>query len=191
MGHRRYADEKLETPGASGELLFIIARSDVVTITVGVPETDAPFVNPGDQAEIRLQALEGKTFEGKVTRTAWALDSATRTLRAEIDLPNADDVLRPGLYAYATIIVEERKQALTLPTSALFMVAGRSYCVAFVNGFAKRKEVKQGLIEGKRTEIVSGIDADDKVVEANASSLADGQPVERIEPQRASVKPKS
>ena len=81
----------LTTPGTGGELLFVVARSDVVTITVGVPETEAPFVNPGDPARVRLQALEGKTFEGQVTRTAWALDPATRTLRAEIDLPNADD----------------------------------------------------------------------------------------------------
>ena len=189
---RRGADTgHLTTPGTSGEMLFIVARSNIVTITVGVPETDAPFVNVGDPARVRLQALEGKTFEGKVTRTAWALDSATRTLRTEIDLPNTDDVLRPGLYAYATIIAEEHKDVLTVPTSAIVPDGARSYCVAVADGHAKRKEVRLGLSDGKRTEVISGIGEAEKIVEANAASLADGQTVERNEPQGASAKPKS
>ena len=180
----------LTTPGAGGELLFVVARSDVVTIKVGVPETDAPFVNAGDPARVRLQALEGNPFEGKVTRTAWALDPATRTLRTEIDLPNADDVLRPGLYAYTTIVTEEHKDALTVPAAAVVTDGGRSYCVVVANGQAKRREVKTGLSDGKRTEVVSGIDEGESVVEANPSSLADGQPVERNQPQGVSAKPK-
>lgn len=188
---RRGADTgHLTTPGASGEMLFVVARSDIVTITVGVPEADAPFVNVGDPARVRLQALEGKTFEGKVTRTAWALDAATRTLRVEIDLPNAGDVLRPGLYAYATIIAEEHQDVLTVPGTAVISDGGKSYCVAVADGHAKRKEVGLGLSDGKRTEVVSGLDGGEKIVEANAASLADGQPVERSEPQGGTPKAK-
>jgi RND family efflux transporter MFP subunit len=181
----------LTTPGAHGEPLFIVAQLEIVTVTVGVPESDAPYVNPGDQAQVRLQALEGKTFEGKVTRTAWALDSATRTLRTEIDLPNRDGVLRPGLYAYASIIAEEHKDVLTVPTTAIINDQGRSSCVAVVDGHAKRKAVVLGLSDGKRTEVVSGISERESIVEANAGSLVDGQPVERSEPQGGSAKPKS
>ena len=172
----------LTTPGATGELLFIVARSDVVTITVGVPEIDAPFINAGDPARVRLQALAGRIFEGEVTRTAWALDAATRTLRVEIDLPNPDKVLRPGLYAYATIVAEERKDVLTAPATAVVSDGGKSYWVAVVDGRARRKEVKLGLSDGKRIEIVSGLSGSEAIVEANASSLADGQPVERNSP---------
>ncbi len=189
--HRGVDTGHLTTPGATGERLFIVARSDVVTITVGVPETDAPFVTPGDQALVRLQALEGKTFEAKVTRTAWALDAETRTLRAEIDLPNVDDVLRPGLYAYATITTEERKDVLTVPATAVVTEGSRSYCVTVANGHAKRKEVELGLSDGMRTEIISGIDGGEMVVEANASALVDGQPVEMNEPQGSATKAKS
>jgi HlyD family secretion protein len=181
----------LTTPGAGGELLFVVSRSDVVTIAVGVPESDAPFVNPGDPARVRLLALDGKTFEGKVTRIAWALDPATRTLRSEIDLPNPADALRPGLYAYATIIAEEHKDVLTIPASAVVTEGGKSYCMAVADGHARRKEVALGLSDGKRTEVVSGLDADTMVVDANAASLADGQPVARIEPAGAGAKPKS
>lgn len=181
----------LTTPGAAGEPLFIVARSGIVTITVGVPETEAPFVNPNDQAKVRLQALEGKTFEGKVTRISWALDSATRTLRTEIDLPNADDMLRPGLYAYATIIAEEHKDVLTVPTTAVVSDAGKTFCVTVEDGHAKRKEVKLGLSDGKRTEVVSGIGEGEMVVEANAASLTDGQAVAKSEPPNDAPKGKS
>ena len=63
--------------------------------------------------------MKGRTVEGKVTRTAWALDPKTRTIRVEIDIPNPGGKLRPGLYAYATVIVEEHKDVLTIPTTAV------------------------------------------------------------------------
>ncbi len=79
---RRKVDPgQLTTPGTTGEPLFVLARFDIVTISVGVPEAEAPFVNAGDAVQIRLPALEGRTFPGRVTRTAFGLlESATRTL---------------------------------------------------------------------------------------------------------------
>ena len=59
-----------------------------MTIVVDVPETYATEVNPGDRAVVKLQAMKGRTVEGKVTRTSWALDPKTRTIRTEIDIPN-------------------------------------------------------------------------------------------------------
>jgi HlyD family secretion protein len=181
----------LTTPGASGELLFTVARSDIVTITVGIPETDAPFVNPGDRARVRLQALEGRIFEGTVTRTAWALDTTTRTLRTEIDLRNVDDLLRPGLYAYATIIAEEHKDALTVPAAAIVRDGETSYCLTVADGRAKRREVTPGIVDGKRTEIVAGLDGEERVVEGNVASLTEGQPVAENKPQEDASKPKT
>ncbi len=184
---RRKVDTgQLTTPGTSTEPLLVLARFDRVTISVGVPEADAPFVNAGDAAEIRLPALDGRKFPGKVTRTAWALDATTRTLLTEIDLPNADGLLRPGLYAYAAIIAEEHPNALTLPTTAIGNDGPTSFCVAVVGNRAVRKAIRVGLVDGKRTEVVSGLTVDDDIVEANVSGLADGQPVERIKPESAS-----
>ena len=172
----------LTTPGAGGEPLFVVTRSGVVTISVGVPETEAARVDVGDRAQVRLQALEGKTFDGTVARTAWALDAPTRTLRVEIDLANPDRALRPGLYAYATIIAEERENALSVPAPAVVSDGGKTFCVTVADGHARRVEVKAGLSDGKRTEIVSGLGPDDLVVETNAATLADGEPVARNDP---------
>jgi HlyD family secretion protein len=168
----------LTAPGTTGTPLFRLDRSDIVTVAVGVPEADAPRVNPGDAAQIRLQTLGGTTVEGRVTRVSWSLDPETRTLRAEIDLPNPDGLLRPGLYAYVTIIADEHENALTVPSSAVVRDGADTFCVILEDGRARRRPVTVGLSDGQRTEIVTGLAEQDQVVEANAASLADGQPIE-------------
>ncbi len=183
---RKIETGQLTTPGTTGDPLFTVARTGTVTISVGVPESEAPFVKMGNAATIRLLAIDGRTFEGKVTRTAWALDASTRTLLTEIDLPNEDDQLRPGLYAYATIIADEHKNVLTIPATAIIKEAGKTYCVVVADDRASRREIKLGLSDGKLTEVVSGISDADQIVEANSASLTEGQKVERIKPVAAS-----
>jgi RND family efflux transporter MFP subunit len=169
-------------PGAEPLPLFMIAKSDVLTICVAIPEVFAPAVNAGDRAQIKLQAVPGRTIEGKVTRVSWALDPKVRTLRAEIDIPNPDAKLQPGLYAYATIIAEEHPDVLTVPLTAIVSEQGKDYCVAVVDGKAVRKPVTRGLEDGLRAEIVSGLKGDESIVNAYASSLNEGQPVQIIQP---------
>jgi RND family efflux transporter MFP subunit len=167
----------LTKPGADTAPLFVAARSDLVTISVSIPEKYSTEVKPGDRALIQLPAMKGRTVEGKVTRTAWALDSKSRTIRAEIDIPNPSGKLRPGLYVYATVVVDERKDALTIPTTAVIQDQSKSLCVVVSNGKALRKLIETGLSDGTRTEVVSGLNESEFVVKANASSLSEGQPV--------------
>src|SRR5262249_33551981 len=167
--------------------LFVVARTDVVTVTVGIPEAFAPALNPGDRAFIKLQAMNGRTIEAKVSRISWALDPKTRTIGAEIDLPNPGGTLLPGLYVYATVIVEEHPGVVTVPTTAVVKAKDTSYCVAIGGGNALRRPIEIGLNDGTRTEVVTGVNEEDAVVKANASSLADGQPVEVIEPPNPST----
>ena len=124
----------LTEPGNHGEPLFVVARDDIVRITVSVPEMYATQVEPGDRVLVRLQALSGRNFEAKVTRTSWMLDAKNRTLRTEIDVPNPKGILRPGLYAHATIVVEEHKDVLSVPTSALVRQDSITFCIAVAGG---------------------------------------------------------
>jgi RND family efflux transporter MFP subunit len=183
---RRNVDTgQLTRPGSDAEPLFMLERSDVLTVAVDVPEAYAAEVNPGDRAEVKVQAMKGKTIEGKVTRTAWALDPKTRTIRVEIDLPNPGSRLRPGLYVYATIVAEEHKDVLTVPSTAVVKEKDESFCVAVADGKVVRRRVELGLSDGTRTEIVSGLDGSEAVVKANAASLTDGQAVEVVDPTNA------
>src|SRR5207249_5017860 len=105
------------------------------------------------------------------------LDPKTRTIRTEIDIPNPGGKLRPGLYAYATVIVEEHKDVMTVPATAMIQEKDKAFCVVVADGKAVRKPIALGLSDGARTEVTSGLDGSERVVKANAASLSDGQPV--------------
>jgi RND family efflux transporter MFP subunit len=181
---RRLVDTgHLTKPGSDGEPLFVVARTDVITIAVDIPETDSTDVNPGDHAIVKLQAMKGRTVEGKVTRTAWALDPKTRTIRAEIDIPNPDGKLRPGLYVYATVILEEHPNVLTIPTTAVFQEKDQAFCVIVADGKARRLPIVTGLNDGTRIEVTSGLQGSEDVVKASAASLVEGQPVAAARPE--------
>jgi RND family efflux transporter MFP subunit len=167
----------LTQPGANQNPLFIVARSDIMTIRVDVPEAYASEVNPGDRALVKLQQMNGKVIEGKVSRSSWALDPKTRTIRVEIDVPNPNGALLPGLYGYATVVVAEHPDVLTVPATAVVAEQDRRYCVVVVGDKAVRRPIEVGLTDGTRTEVTSGLVGNEEVVAANSASLADGQPV--------------
>ena len=172
----------LTVPGGQGEPLFVVARSDLVTVAVAIPEMFAAAVEVGDRATIRIQAISGKPFEGRVTRTAYALDVKSRTLRAEVDLPNPDGKLHPGLYAYASIVAEDHPDALTIPTTAVIREAGKASCFVAIDGRLAKRTIELGLADSALTEVVSGVGPDDTVVKAGVASLVDGQSVEVTKP---------
>jgi multidrug efflux pump subunit AcrA (membrane-fusion protein) len=82
--------------------LFTCQKLDVVRVFADVPEASAITIRQGSPAQVRLYGPAAQTISGSVTRIASALDSATRTMRVEIDLPNPDEKLLPGMYAQVT-----------------------------------------------------------------------------------------
>jgi RND family efflux transporter MFP subunit len=175
--------------GADGHALFTVARDDLVTIAVGVPEVAAPFVDKGDPVKARVPALGDRVIEGKVARTSYVLDPTTRTLAVEVDLPTADTGLWPGLYVTVSIVAEEHQGVWTVPATALVKEAGKTYCVVVEGDKARRREVTVGIVDGPRAEVVKGLEGREKVVKANAASLGDGQTVQVLEPAKSGAKP--
>jgi HlyD family secretion protein len=167
-------------PGPGSTPLFVIDRSDLVTVSVAVPELFATSVRPGQYVVVRLQSVPNRTFGGTVTRTSYALDPATRTLAIEIDLPNPDGSLRPGSFAHAGITLDVHPKALALPTTAILRDGDQASCVRVVNRRAERRSITTGIVDGDNTEILSGLDEHDLVVRANSASLVNGQAVEPV-----------
>jgi HlyD family secretion protein len=160
------------------EPLFTVVRSDTVRVFVNVPEREAVGVAPGARASVRIEALGDREIEGTVARSSWALDPTARTLRTEIDVPNTDGKLRPGMYASASIVLVERPDALTIPSSAVVQSGREAYCVVVSGGKAARRTIATGLSEGDRTEVLTGLVGDEQVVQAGGAGLKVGQPVE-------------
>jgi RND family efflux transporter MFP subunit len=165
--------------------LLTLVRTDVVRVKVDVPEAEATFTEPGDAATIRVQALPGGRFSGKVTRVSAALSDATRTLRVEIDVPNPEGRLIPGMYVTASLVVAERPDVLVLPTSA---IGGKSdpqpFCLVVESGKLAKRELTLGLEAAGQIEVTSGLDPDANAIKSLNPALTEGQPVEIAEPQK-------
>ena len=147
-----------------------VARDDLVRIIVGVPEMYAAAVNPGDHVQIRLQALDGQGDRGQ-GRPDFLVPRPQDPDPPHRDRPSQPlGTLRPGLYAQATVIVEEHRDALTVPTTAPVRQDARAYCIAVVDGRAVRKPVTPGLDDGSQVEILSGLQGDEAIVKAGATS---------------------
>ena len=161
----------------SAKPLLTVARADVVRIFVAVPEMDSPRVEAGNSGYVNVQALPDRSFDGRVTRTSWAL-GANRTLNTELDLPNPLAVLRPGMYATAHIVLEERPHALSLPRSAIVREGKQAFCWVIERGEAQRTPVALGLQVGDDVEVTSGLRGDEPVIGSPTASLQQGQRVE-------------
>jgi HlyD family secretion protein len=178
----------VQPAGGSGDWLFKVARLDPVRVVVAVPEADAELVKEKAEAKITIQALSGPTLTGTVARTSWALEPGARTLRAEIDLPNKDGRLRPGMYVYAQII-NQLPDGWTLPTSAVAKQGNATVCFLIEGGKAVRMPVQVGRSDGQRVEVLKRQKADspsvweeftgNEAVASRAAGLTDGQAVQQ------------
>jgi HlyD family secretion protein len=180
-------------PGGTAAPIYVVDRTDVVRIFVDVPERDANYVHIGTKAIVLAQAYRDELIPGAVTRTSWALNVKSRTLRAEIDLPNPGSELLPGMYAYAKVIIE-RPGARALPVSALTYSGEKTFCWTYKDGHAKRTEIRTGISDGEWIEVTNlqrasasktdhpwvPVNGSEQVILGDLSILADGAPVEVV-----------
>jgi multidrug efflux pump subunit AcrA (membrane-fusion protein) len=152
---RRHVDTGHYLPAAGGksEPLFVVVRTEPLRVVVDLPEADATFIAPDTRASVIVQALKGRTLAGAVKRTAWALDARSRTLRAEIELPNPDGDLRPGMYVHSVLTVE-RANVWAVPESAIARDAGKPFLWQVSDGKAMRRMVRLGMSDGKMVEVL-------------------------------------
>jgi HlyD family secretion protein len=145
--------------------IYAIDRTDVVRVFVDIPEQDANYVQIGTKATVLARSYRDKEIPAKVTRTSWAVNVKSRTLRAEIDLPNTGGQILPGMYAYGKVIIE-RPGARTLPLNSLVYSGNQSYCWIYRDGHAVRTEIETGISDGTSIEVtnhrVPASDADSK-----------------------------
>jgi RND family efflux transporter MFP subunit len=168
--------------GNAGKPLLIVVRTDIVRIFVDVPEADAILTEPQGEALVRVPSLSAETFRGMVTRTAWVLNSGTRTLRTEIDIDNPDGKLRPGMYVHADLKVAERKDVLAIPRSAVLTQEHRASCLCVdPTGKVLRVPLVLGIQSGNDVEVVSGLTGEENVIALNVGSFREGQQVEIIQ----------
>jgi RND family efflux transporter MFP subunit len=158
--------------------LFDLVQSDPVRVLVHVPQADISSVKPGTPASITVDEYPNETFAGKIARDAGAFDPTSRTLLLQIDVPNPDGRLFAGMYAHARFSLPSPTAALLVPDNAILIDAkGQRIVVVDSSNKIHIKPVQLGRDFGTKTEILSGADAQDRVVQNPADDLYEGMPV--------------
>ena len=142
------------SPGGQAAPIYVVDRTDIVRIYVDIPERDADYVHIGSEARVKLWAYRDEWLPATVTRLSWALNIRSRTMRAEIDLPNPGSQILPGMYAYGEVVVE-RPNVRALPKSALTYAGGKSFIWRYENGHAVRTEIQTGVRDGEWIEVTN------------------------------------
>jgi RND family efflux transporter MFP subunit len=180
--------------GGKADPLFTVVRSDTVRVFVEVPEADAGLIRQGDTAQVTVASLSSQPFIGRVTRTAEMLEPGSRTLKVEIDLPNADGKIVPGMYAYARISVKVPENWV-LPVSAVLKQADLHVCYFLQDNKAQRLVIKTGRTDGNFTEVLKKEKAgsantwedwtgSESVIAGPIATLKDGQSIQ-VKPQQS------
>ena len=174
----------VQAGGGDGSVpLLTVMRIDPVRVFVDVPESDALYVSPATKVELRIPSFPGDPYVGVVTRSSWSLHTTSRTLTAEIDVPNPDGHWRPGLYVQAALTVAELPNALSLPKTAIFTQDKQTFCFSVeADGTVKRRAVSLGLLCGTDYEIRSGLSGEEHIIGVNPNAFREGQAVEISSP---------
>jgi RND family efflux transporter MFP subunit len=162
----------------SGTFMFTIMQSDVMRVWVYVPQDSAFGLAPGVDAVVRVPEIPGRTFSGKVTRIAKALEADTRTLLTEIDISNPDDVLQPGTYCVVELQIPVRTPSLIVPADATIFNQNGVQVAVVENGTVHIRKVSVTRDLGTEVEVDDGIKQDDQVVVNPPVTLAEGSKVQ-------------
>ncbi|HEY6168451.1 MAG TPA: efflux RND transporter periplasmic adaptor subunit [Verrucomicrobiae bacterium] len=171
------------TSGSAASSAAVVTLMDfnIVRVQVPVTELEAPLVARGQPVKVSVEGLPGRTFEGMVSRLAFALDEATKTMLVEADLPNPKLELRPGMYATVKVGVEKHTDALTIPVEALVMEKVNAFAFIADDGKAKKTAIKIGFNDGAKVEVLDGLKGGEAVILVGKATLADGAAVNAME----------
>jgi len=163
--------------------LFRISQTDTVRTYITVPSTYATSIRPGLEAQVDVQGLAGRHFTGRVVRTSASLDASTRTLLAEVDIPNRDFAILPGMYAQVSLSFPLVSPPIIVPASALVIrSAGPQVMVvegAGQNsaGTVRLRSVQVGRDYGSTVEVLDGLIDGATIVTNPNADLGDGMRV--------------
>ncbi len=157
--------------------LVKLSQDDLYRLVIPVPESSVRYIRVGDAVQVRVPALN-RTFPGKVARFSMDVQEGTRTMHTEVDVPNSDRLLMPGMYAETTLTLEAKDNVLVVPLEAVSR-EGSQTTVDVVNsaGKVELRVVTVGLETSTDAEVVSGLAEGDEVVVSDRSGLKPGQEV--------------
>lgn len=176
----RYADTGSLVPAGTAEganqAVVRLAQSDVLRLRMPIPERDVPLVHVGSRVQIHVQAT-GQTFDSSVIRFTRDVSNATRTMLAEVDVPNPTLALTPGMYADVTFDLQQKENALLVPASAVIQGDQPAVLMVDATNHVEKRSIALGIGGANSQEVTSGLRAGDRVIVGGLATLQPGQEV--------------
>jgi RND family efflux transporter MFP subunit len=161
--------------GNSGTPLFSLVQSDVLRVYVFTPQENAPSIHEGLAAKIVLQEYPGQEFDGKVTRTAGALDPQTRTMQVEVQVPNQQGKLYSGMYGQVKFLLPDDNAPIVVPADAfVFRAQGPQVVTVTNDNRIHWQKISVGRDFGTQLEVLNGLKENAEVVMNPTDDLREG-----------------
>lgn len=171
-----------QSAGTSTTSLGILVIQDIssVKVQIEVPERHIARVAVGTPVRLVVDPYKTESFSGVLSRVVHNLDPRSRTMGVEVDIPNRDGRLKPGMFARVDLVVEIRKAALTIPGEALRVADAKPSVVLVKNGVANPVVVEIGVADGELLEVVNGLKDGDQVIVQGKDLVKPGQKVRAV-----------
>ncbi|ASU36997.1 efflux transporter periplasmic adaptor subunit [Herbaspirillum sp. meg3] len=163
--------------GGAGRALFTLAQTDPLRVYINVPQSYANLIKQGQKVVVTQSELRGKSFEGKVVRTAASIDVSTRTMQVEVSLPNADGVLLPGAFVQVALPLKPSGVLVVSTDTLIFRRDGSLVAVVDDKNRVHLKRVQLGRNYGQTVEILDGITGTERLILNPSDSVAEGDEV--------------
>jgi RND family efflux transporter MFP subunit len=166
---------------AGNTLLYRIAQTNTLRTYVNVPQTNASSIRLGQAARLSVTNLPGRSFTGTVARTSNALDPTSRTMLVELQVPNADGALLPGMYAQVQLSSARTNAPLMVPGEALIVRAdGTQVAVVRSDSTVHLQKIRVGRDYGDRLEVLDGLTQGDKIIANPGDNAREGVKVNPV-----------
>jgi RND family efflux transporter MFP subunit len=178
----------LVTTGST--MLYRIAQTGTLRTYVNVPQANSSSIHAGQKALVSVTNLPGRTFTGTVARTANSLDPSSRTLLVEVQVPNPDGALMPGMYAQVDFSNSRANAPLLVPAEALMVRAeGTRIAVVGPDSTVHLQKIVIGRDYGDRLEVLQGLQIGDRIIANPDDNAREGVKVDAVEASDKAAKP--
>ena len=160
----------------TAQAMFAMARVDKLHVYAYLPQDRASQIKVGDRVDVYQPSAPDKVIEGRIARTAGAIDMQTRTLQVDVEIDNANDALMPGTYVEIAFKIIPGNN-LIVPTNTLIFGAGGPYVATVKDDIVTRKKVTLGIDFGMQVEVRGGLTKEDWIILNPLDSVLDGQRV--------------
>lgn len=170
---------EMASPGVP---LLTVMDSDLIYVTGNLAENQVALVKPGQEAQVTFDAFPGRSYPARVRRVNPAADARTRSFPVEVEVPNKDGGILPGMFAKLTIPLQRRDNVVTVPQEAVLLRGNRTLVYVVEKGVARARPVETGISDGAHTEITAGLRSGEQVIVSGQHYVGDGTPVSVQQP---------